>query len=121
MKKLVIIESPFAGNWFIHRRNKIYLNRCIADSLARGEAPFASHKMYPDVLRDEIPDERALGIEVGFCWGEKAELTAVYLDYNCSPGMHAGAIEARINSRKVEHRYIGKNPNLFQRLFGGKR
>jgi hypothetical protein len=39
----VILESPYAGH--VHR-NKAYLQLCIRDCIARGEAAFASHQMY---------------------------------------------------------------------------
>ena len=38
--KLVIVESPFAGDT---ERNIRYARACLADCLRRGEAPFASH------------------------------------------------------------------------------
>ncbi len=115
--KLVIIESPYAGNWFIRRRNIKYARRAMLDSLKRGEAPFLSHLLYTQVLNDRNFEERWNGITAGFSWGEKADLTAVYKDYGCSGGMWAGAIDARCNSRKVEHRFIGKNSNWLRKIF----
>jgi len=54
----VIVESPFAGKpgwwqWWQRWqrwRNRAYARRCLADCLARGEAPFASHLIYSQVL-----------------------------------------------------------------------
>jgi len=63
--KLVIIESPFKGDT---ARNKRYLRSCIRDCLKRGESPYASHRMLTDALDDDIPEERALGIEAGLAW-----------------------------------------------------
>lgn len=63
--RLVIIESPYKGD---RERNVRYLRACIRDCLRRGEAPFASHRMYTDALDDDIPEERALGIEAGLAW-----------------------------------------------------
>lgn len=61
----VIIESPYKGDV---ARNKRYLRACIRDCLRRGESPYASHRMLTDALNDDIPEERALGIEAGLAW-----------------------------------------------------
>ena len=63
--RLVIVESPYAGDV---EENVRYARACLADCLARGEAPFASHLLYtqPGVLDDDVPGERALGIAAGF-------------------------------------------------------
>jgi len=84
--KRVIIESPYSGEI---ERNKAYLRVCMLDSIAKGEAPCASHKLYPDVLNDDDPDERRLGIELGFAWLQVASLVAFYTDLGWSPGMVA--------------------------------
>lgn len=87
------IESPFAGKTKEEEAlNRHYLEQCIKDSLERGEAPFASHKMYTDCLDDSIPEQRRLGIEAGFAYLQRADLVAVYTDRGISPGMKA-AIE----------------------------
>ena len=107
--KLVVIESPYANNI---ERNVLYLKRVVIDCLARGEAPFASHLLYTQVLNDNIPAERALGMEAGFAWSKKAELTVVYGDYGISEGMELGIAEADAVGRRVEYRKIGKNPQV---------
>jgi len=67
----VIVESPFAGNV---ERNVAFARACLRDCLMRGEAPFASHLLYtqPGVLNDNIPEERALGINAVLVWAEKS-------------------------------------------------
>ena len=88
---LTIIESPWRGDVAKHRA---YLLRAIKDSLLRGEAPFASHLMYPDVLREEDMGESARGILTGFAWYKVVERCAVYEDYGISSGMELGINEA---------------------------
>lgn len=44
MMRLVVVESPYAGDV---KRNEEYARRAMADCLARGEAPFASHLLWP--------------------------------------------------------------------------
>lgn len=82
---LVVIESPYSGDV---EGNIAYLQRCIGDSMERGEAPFASHQMYTTVLDDEEPGQRALGMECGFVWLRRAHFQAFYLDRGWSEGMH---------------------------------
>jgi hypothetical protein len=103
--KLVIIESPYAGDV---AANEQYARQALADSLSRGEAPLASHLLYtqPSVLRDDEPAERALGIEAGLAWGRVAELTAVYADRGWSMGMRLGVERAQREGRPVEVRHI---------------
>ena len=84
--KRVILESPFAGDV---DRNIAYARACLRDCLQRGEAPIASHLLFtqPGVLRDDVPEERKLGIEAGFAWISVAEAMVVYADHGISPGM----------------------------------
>lgn len=104
--KLVVIESPYAGNVELNLR---YLREAMADCLFRGESPYASHGLYtqPGVLRDDVPAERARGIRAGFAWGEKADLVAVYEDLGVTPGMLAGIERATKRGQPVEHRRLG--------------
>jgi len=77
-------------------------------SLARGEAPFASHLLYdqPGILDDMVPIEREHGIEVGFALAEKADLRAIYMDLGCSDGMLRGIKEANNIGQEIEYRYL---------------
>src|SRR5690606_36634803 len=85
--KLVLIESPYAGDI---DRNVRYAKACMRDSLSRGEAPYASHLLYTQVLDDAAPEQRRQGIEAGFAWGRHAELVAFYVDFGMSSGMTLG-------------------------------
>lgn len=84
--RLVIIESPYAGEV---ERNIGYLKNCLKDSLARGEAPFASHLFYTQFLDDSKPEERKLGIDAGLAWRRVAQLRVFYVDFGWSGGMIA--------------------------------
>lgn len=100
----VILESPYAGDIL---RNKLYLADCIRDSLARGEAPFASHGFYTDYLDDALPEQRALGIAAGFLWRDGAYQTVVYQDLGLSRGMIAGIVDSRRKGIPVVFRKLG--------------
>lgn len=100
----VIIESPYAGD---RERNVAYARACMLDSLRRGEAPFGSHLLYTQVLRDEDAGERAAGMAAGFAWGEVAERVVAYVDYGLSPGMALGLELAKARGVPVEQRTLG--------------
>jgi hypothetical protein len=103
--KVVIVESPFEGDT---ARNEAYARRCVKDCIDRGEAPFASHLLYtqPGVLRDDLPEERRLGIAAGLAVAERADLTVVYTDLGISQGMEYGIDHAEQCGRPVEYRTI---------------
>lgn len=107
MKRLVIIESPYAGEV---EANVEYARRCVRDSLLRGEAPIASHLLYtqPGILRDEVSEDRAMGIDAGLAWLRAAEATVVYADRGISNGMFLGIERAELHGVAVEYREIGK-------------
>jgi hypothetical protein len=101
--KLVVIESPYAGNT---EKNVEYARLCLEDSLNRGEAPFASHLLYPQVLDDARPAQRRLGIAAGHEWLRQAHLVAFYIDHGISPGMKEAQILAENLGIPTEMRTI---------------
>ena len=103
--RLVILESPYAGDVVI---NMAYARACLRDCLLRGEAPLASHLLYTQsgVLDDTLPEERALWIEAGLCWGQLAQATVVYTDRGISLGMTEGIDRAKREGRPVELRSL---------------
>lgn len=103
--KRVLIESPFAGDV---QGNLEYLKDCLRDSLARKEAPYASHLFFTQFLNDLDPQERLQGITAGLCWGEAAQLTAVYTDRGISKGMQYGIEVAQACKRPIEYRSLKK-------------
>lgn len=115
---LVMVESPFAprprpdeSRADALERNLKYARQCLSDSLRRGEAPFASHLLYPQVLDDEHPDEREKGIKCGYAWLEEADLVAFYVDLGWSTGMLRAFKVARIYSKKTEIRSLRADLN----------
>ena len=104
--KRVVVESPFAGEI---RRNIIYARFAMHDCLVNhDEAPYASHLLYTQshVLRDEIPDERTLGITAGFEWRAAAEMSAFYVDLGMSSGMDLGVADAQAKGNPYELRRL---------------
>lgn len=103
--KLVIIESPYAGDV---ERNIAYARAAVRHSLSLGEAPIASHLLYTQegILRDEIPDERQWGIDAGLAWKRVAEASVVYTDLGITRGMEYGIAAAREAKLEVIFREI---------------
>lgn len=120
--KRVLIESPYAGTPLEVARNIQYAKLCVHDSLARGEAPYASHLFFtqPGILDDTILYERRQGIEAGLAWGEAADLTAVYTDFGITLGMEEGIKRAIRETRPYEHRTIPHLPTLLTTVTKGQ-
>lgn len=108
MKRLAIIESPFAGNV---EKNLKYLRACMRDCLLKGDSPFASHGLYTQkgVLNDDDQVERLMGISAGFEWRRVANVTLVYTDLGTSSGMELGIAHAKQIGCPVEYRMLGES------------
>jgi hypothetical protein len=107
--KRVVIESPLASDTLEGVDfNKEYARACMRESLiSYGEAPFASHLLYTQMLDDENPAQRMLGIEAGLEFVRDADLTVVYRDHGISSGMWRGIRAAEEAGRPIEHRSLG--------------
>lgn len=107
--KRVVLESPYSGDI---KRNVLYARRATRDSILRGESPSPMHLVHtqPGILRDEVPEERALGIAAHILWIEVADAVVVYTDYGISSGMRAAEDEAAKLGKPIIYRKIGENP-----------
>lgn len=105
----VIVESPYAGDI---ERNTLYARRAVRDCLERGEAPIASHLLFPQagILNEFVPEERSWGIAAGLMWLPVADLVALYIDYGVSNGMKGALTQAEHLGKRVQYRRIGENP-----------
>lgn len=119
--RFVIVESRFAGKTEAERRLYLeYAKACLFDCLRRGEAPFASHLLYPQVLKDDIPAEREWGMVAGFEVGKRADATVVYTDLGWSNGMERGVKASVEAGRPVEHRKLSTELLLHCRKLAGE-
>lgn len=100
---IVVIESPYAGEV---SKNKKYARAALADSLNRGEAPFASHLLYTQVLDDNLPPDRAQGISAGLAYHNICDKVVFYLDHGMSSGMVAAWQNAINLGIRIEARYL---------------
>lgn len=108
----VMVESPFRteiGDWRQEMAFKVYLHRAVRDSIDRGEAPFAMHLHYTQVLNDRIPEQRTKGIECGLEWAHQANYAAFYVDYGWSEGMLKAMTQYNRWGIEWQERSIGQN------------
>lgn len=104
--KRVVIESPYKGHIPV---NEIYAELCMHDCLVNhNESPYASHLLYTRtfVLRDDIPEQRKLGIDAGFYWREVAEKTIFYVDFGMTSGMKLGMKDCDEKGKSYEIRIL---------------
>lgn len=105
--RLVIIESPYSGSTEVDiERNRIYLQRCIRDSIIRGESPYASHQMLTQALDDNNKEERQIGIKAGYSWWEAVSAIVFYTDLGWSSGMKQAYERACELNMKTEERKL---------------
>lgn len=107
VQKLVILESPFAGDV---DKNLEFARAYMKDCFLMGEFPFASHLLYTQkgILDDNIPEERSLGINAGLVWGKFAEITVVYTDFGITEGMKQGIERAKKEGKIIKMRTLGE-------------
>lgn len=106
-RQVVQLESPFGApdaDGIV--RNVAYALIAMRDSLQRGEAPFASHLLYTQMLDDAVPEERMLGIAAGLAIGEGADATVLYEDLGISGGMRLGIDHAVELGRPIKYRRL---------------
>jgi hypothetical protein len=98
---IVIIESPFASDTEVgEETNRRYAIAACIDAFKRGEIPFASHLLYPQMLDDLKPEERERGILAGYAFWPIADYIAFYTDRGWSPGM------LRAKERAINEGYL---------------
>ena len=102
----MIVESPYSCNV---EKNLKYARAAITNCIQRGEAPFASHLFYTQVLDNKSPQDRELGIWLGVNWMQVAHAVVIYTDLGISSGMERGIKEAKRIGLSIEYRSLGDN------------
>lgn len=118
-KPRVNIESPFSGKNPQEREENIeYARALMVDSLLKqGEYPFVMHLLYPQVLNDDIPEQRSLGIQAGLSYRKVVRKSVVGIDRGITVGMAYGMLAAWESGLPVEARSIyGKTVPTEQEL-----
>ncbi len=82
--KTVCIEAPLSGDL---EQSIAYARAAMHYCLYLNVAPFVSHLLYTQVLDDEDPDQRELGIDAGIALGDACENRWFFVDFGLSIGM----------------------------------
>ena len=119
---IVNIESPLSADTEEGRKANVeYARRCLLHSLQHGEAPFAMHLLYPQVLDDKKPEEREAGIRAGCEIIKVVDVEAVYFDRGISRGMKQGMSRALKSLKPIEFRSLeGKRHPTDKELHEGE-
>lgn len=103
----VVVASPFRGKTKnAETRNIKYAQQCVKDCFRRGEAAFAPHLIYPQMMRDNVEEERAISMQAGIAWQDAADALVVYIDRGVSEGMWKEINAAHTNGTPVVPRSI---------------
>lgn len=65
MRRPVFICSPYAGDV---EKNKRLARHLCRKAIESGFAPYAPHLYLPDILDDDIPEQRTIGIDCGLAF-----------------------------------------------------
>lgn len=102
-RRAIVIESPFKDEpMALH-----YLGECVKDSIARGEAPFASHGFYTRWLEDSDSTQRAQGIECQLALIRSTGRAVFYTDLGISKGMQEALQFCNRSGISIEFRELG--------------
>lgn len=113
----ILSNSIFASIFPVEDENKFYAKRCLQDSLFRGEAPFASHLLYTQVLDENNYGERCLGLSAAFNWYLGADACVVYIDKGISEGMEMGMSVAMELKIPIEFRSLDKDFKVLEKRY----
>ena len=102
-RRAVVIESPFKDEpMALH-----YLGECVKDSIARNEAPIASHGFYTRWLDDADPNQRTQGIDCQLALIRATKTAIFYTDLGISKGMQEALQYCNRHSIPIEFRELG--------------
>ena len=106
--KLAVIISPYSGDV---EDNVAYARACVFDAITQGHLPFASHLFYTQVLDDNNPEHRKMGMSLGHEMIRRADLALVYLDRGKSDGMKEDIAFAHKHRTPIEEHWLSRwNP-----------
>lgn len=107
--KMVYIASPFRGDYDTNLKNAMEYCR-IASEL--GVLPVASHIMYSGWCRDDVPEQRELGLKLGLSLLEQSRELWVMGTHH-SPGMKQEIAHAKQKGIPVYHVEHPRDPDYY--------
>ena len=110
MKKIVYICSPFSG--FVEGNVTMAKEYC-AIAVTEGVVPYAPHLLFPQFLKDDVPEDRMLALEMGLEMLRVVDELWVCGDV-ITEGMRGEIEEARRIGKTVRHIIADKNLDLME-------
>lgn len=104
----VIILSPFSAPTPQGvTKHKAYLALAMLHALVEhGESPYASHDGLTRILRDSVPEQRALGLRAGRAMMRVIPNVRIYSDFPDSSGMIGDMAAADEHECSVKRRFL---------------
>jgi hypothetical protein len=106
----VFVCSPYRGDVVV---NVALVRAACREVLRAGDAPFAPHLLYPDLLDDGVADDRAFGIAAGCAWLAAAD--EVLVVGPVSDGMRQEIDEALAHGIPVRYAETPRPPRAVER------
>lgn len=107
--KFIYVASPYAGD--IDNNVRFAQNACAA-VLKAGGHPYAPHLYITQILRDDVPEERAAGLATGLAFLTRCDELWVF-GPRISTGMKGEIEEAKRLGMPI--RYVDLNPQIVER------
>ena len=104
----VCIESPLKGDY---EGNITYARVALRHAMSEGVSAFASHLLYTQVLDDQDPVQREVGIRAGLAFGDSCDERWFYLDRGWSDGMARAKKRAEELGQVTKEIRIGHSAN----------
>ena len=89
--KIIYVASPYAGDI---EKNTEYAKKACLDVMNQGHAFFCPHLLYPNILDENNPSERQLGLNMGLAMLKNCDELWCY-GKRISTGMRAEIEEAK--------------------------
>lgn len=106
-RPLCILESPYAGKTSKETEQNVEFARNVCRSLIiEGFNPYASHLFFIQILDDLEPEQRSLGIQLGFGWARHAKVVVFALrpGQEMSKGMKLGLVQWQAMGKTIMRR-----------------
>lgn len=100
-RKKVYVASRYAGDTLANTQAAV---RCCRQVMEEGFMPVASHLLYPQILNDNDPKERALGLAFGIALLRQCDEVWVYGEP--SPGMKREIEAAKRLHKPIQYREV---------------
>jgi hypothetical protein len=114
----VALESPFKNDDINeYKNNYFYTLLCSRILLKKGIPPLFFHGLYTQMLNDNCPDERKLGIESSFDFHTKVNSKCFFVDRGISVGMGYSAVDAIAKGIDFKlHTVCGEDSDVQKRI-----